>query len=79
MKKNEIPIGGIGVINGYKVMAKEYLLENTCDDCCFSLNAGYKHDCPINKCSPLKREDKKHVYFVSIEELKTFGNGNENT
>ena len=32
MKKNhEIPIGGIGVVNGYKVMAKEYKLENSCE------------------------------------------------
>ena len=33
MKKNkEIPIGGIGIINGYRVMAKEYLHINSCDE-----------------------------------------------
>lgn len=67
MKKNEIPIGGIGIINGYKVMAKEYLLENSCDDCCFGRSAGYKQVCPINKCSANKRKDGKHVYFVIVE------------
>ena len=43
MKKQykEIPIGGIGVIAGQRVIAQKYLPENTCDDCCFSLNAGY--------------------------------------
>lgn len=71
MKNNEIPIGGVGVINGYKVMAKEYLFENTCDDCCFSLRAGYKYACPYNKCSAMKREDKKHVYFVIADNTIT--------
>lgn len=70
MKKNEVPIGGVSVINGYKVMAKEYLLENTCDDCCFSLNAGYQHVCPIKKCSAKQRKDGKHVYFVIVENGK---------
>lgn len=69
MKKRnkEIPIGGIGVVNGYKVMAKEYKLENSCDDCCFGRNAGYHHACPLNKCNDKKRADKKHVYFVLAE------------
>jgi hypothetical protein len=67
MKNKEIPIGGIGVINGYKVMAKEYLLENTCDDCCFSRNNGYYHPCPIKKCSSKSRTDKKNVYFEMVE------------
>lgn len=67
MKRNEIPIEGIGVINGYKVMAKEYLFENTCDDCCFSLNAGYKSCCPFKKCTARNREDKTHVYFVFVD------------
>lgn len=68
MKKNkEIPIGEVGMINGYRVMAKEYLHENSCDDCCFSRNAGYHHECPIKKCSAKSREDKKDVYFVIAE------------
>ncbi len=66
-KKIEIPIGGIGVIEGYKVMAKKYLPENSCDDCCFSRNAGYWLDCPINRCEAKGREDKTDVYFVRIE------------
>lgn len=68
MKKDEISIGGVGVINGYKVMAKEYLLDNSCDDCCFSLNAGYKQVCPIRKCESKRRTDKKHVYFVIVNQ-----------
>lgn len=68
MKKNkEIPIGGIGIINGYRVMAKEYLHTNSCDECCFSLNSGYRFECPHNKCSNLKRTDRKHVYFTIVE------------
>lgn len=66
-KRNEIPIGGVGVINGYKVMAKEYRLENSCDDCCFSRNAGYHHACPLKKCIARLKTDKKHVYFVMAE------------
>lgn len=59
MKNKEIPIGGIGVINGYKVMAKEYLLENTCDDCCFSRNNGYYHPCPIKSAVPNRERTKR--------------------
>lgn len=71
MKKNkEIPIGGVGIINGYRVMSKEYLLINTCDDCCFGHRSGYSGDCPVKKCSALYREDKKHVYFVIAKEVK---------
>lgn len=71
MKKiKEIPVGGIGIIHGYRVMAKEYLLENSCDDCCFCRNSGYPGDCPIKKCSAPYREDKKHVYFVIAKEVK---------
>lgn len=66
-KDNEIPIGGIGVIDGMRVMAKEYLLANSCGDCCFSLNAGYNPPCPIRKCDGRRREDKKHVYFVKAD------------
>ena len=59
MKKQykEIPIGGIGVIAGQRVIAQKYLPENTCDDCCFSLNA----------CNGGSREDKTHVYFVKVQ------------
>lgn len=68
MKKlKEIPIGGIGVIDGCRVMAKEYLPENSCDDCCFSRNAGYCPDCPSNKCEAKRREDKTDVYFIRVE------------
>lgn len=67
-KSKEIPIGGIGMINGYCVMAKEYLLENSCDDCCFGLNAGYHGKCPNNKCLARNREDKKYVYFVLVKD-----------
>lgn len=71
MKKNkEIPIGGIGIINGYRVMAKEYLFKNSCDDCCFGLRSGYHGNCPIKKCSAQYREDKKHVYFVIAKEVE---------
>lgn len=66
-KNQEIPIGGIGIINGYKVMAKEYTFENSCDDCCFGHSAGYPHACPLKKCSAKSRTDKKHVYFVIAE------------
>lgn len=68
MKKNsDIPIGGIGIISGYRVMAKEYLLENTCDDCCFSKTSGYHWPCPFDKCFARTRQDKTHVYFVIAE------------
>lgn len=68
MEKNkEIPIGGIGVINGLRVMVKEYLLENSCEDCCFSRSSGYHWPCPSNKCFAKTRKDKKHVYFVINE------------
>lgn len=69
MKKNtEIPIGGIGIINGYRVMAKEYLYTDSCDECCFSLNSGYRSpSCPFNKCAAHKREDRKHVLFTIVE------------
>lgn len=69
MKKQntEIPIGGVGVIDGQRVIAQEYLPVNTCDDCCFSLNAGYNLPCPIKKCDGRRREDKKHVYFVKAQ------------
>lgn len=69
-KSKEIPIGGIGVINGYRVMAKEYLFENTCDDCCFGLRSGYHRICPIKACSANYRKDKKHVYFVIAKEAQ---------
>lgn len=67
-KSKEIPIGGIGMINGYRVMAMEFQLENNCDDCCFGLSAGYHRECPINKCFSRNREDKKHVYFVLVKD-----------
>lgn len=69
MKKqyNEIPIGGIGVIASQRVIAQKYLPKNTCDDCCFSLNAGYNLPCPFNKCNGGSREDKTHVYFVKVQ------------
>ena len=71
MKKNkEIPIGGIGMIDGYRVTAKEYLFENSCDDCCFGLRSGYHGNCPIKKCSASHRDDKKHVYFVIAKEVE---------
>lgn len=69
-KSKEIPIGDISVIHGYSVMAKEYLPENTCDDCCFSLRSGYTGNCPIKKCSLKYREDKKDVYFVIVKEVE---------
>lgn len=70
MAKNnkEIPVGGIGVINGYKVMAKEYSYKNSCDDCCFSMHSEHVRMCPINKCHTKYRKDKTHVYFVRVEE-----------
>lgn len=67
-KSKEIPIGGIGIIEGYKVMAKEYKHTDSCDACCFSKTAGYHQKCPMSKCFPDKRDDKKHVYFVISEE-----------
>ncbi|MDE7345362.1 MAG: hypothetical protein K2N48_01315 [Muribaculaceae bacterium] len=67
-KNNEIPIGGIGVIEGMRVMAKEFSFNNSCDECCFSLHADYHHPCPRKKCDAKTREDKKHVYFVKAEE-----------
>lgn len=66
-KAKEIAIGEIGVIDGQRVMAKEYLIENSCDDCCFSRNAGYNHPCPMKKCNGASRQDKKHVYFVKVD------------
>lgn len=69
MKKNvEIPIGGTGVVEGQRVMAKEYLLENSCDDCCFGRYAGYRYQCPFKKCHAKYRKDNKHVYFVRVEQ-----------
>lgn len=67
-KNNEIPIGEIGIINGVRVMAKEYLSYNTCNDCCFSLNAGYRFGCPVRKCNGMYRNDKTHVYFVEVKQ-----------
>lgn len=68
MKKNkEIPIGGVGIINGYRVTAKEYSYRDSCARCCFSVAAGYRHECPIKKCSGEYREDGKHVYFEKDE------------
>lgn len=68
--KKEIPIGGIGIINGVKVTVKEYLLSNTCNDCCFSICAGYTMRCPTKKCCADSRSDKKDVYFVEVKEEK---------
>ena len=69
MKKNvEIPIGGIGIVEGQRVMVKEYMLENSCDDCCFGMNHGYSLPCPAKKCDGKRRTDKKHVYFVRDEQ-----------
>lgn len=67
-KNKEIPVGGIGIINGYKVMAKEYSYKDSCDLCCFSKIAGYRFPCLLKKCSAKYRQDKKHVYFVRVEE-----------
>ena len=67
-KNNEIPIGGIGVINGYRVVAKEFTLVNDCEDCVFSSKQGYSLPCPMNKCTARKRSDKKHVYFVAVDD-----------
>lgn len=65
-KNDEIPIGGTGMIFGYKVTAKEYLTSTTCDDCCFGLRSGHE-ECPRRKCDARYRQDKKHVYFVLAE------------
>lgn len=68
MKKNkEIPIGGIGIIDNIRVMAKEYTYKDSCDQCCFSLNADYHFPCPEKKCSKKYRLDKRDVYFVETE------------
>ena len=67
-QKKEIPIGGVGVIDGYKVMAHEYLPSNSCDDCCFGFISGYKFPCPMNSCHARKRSDNKHVYFTIVEQ-----------
>ena len=67
-QKKEIPIGGVGVIDGYKVMAHEYMPSNSCDDCCFSFNSGYKFPCPKMSCHAHSRIDHKHVYFTIVEQ-----------
>ena len=69
-KSKEISIGSIGIIDGYRVTAKEYLFENSCDDCCFSLRSGYHGSCPFKKCSAEYREDKRSVYFVLAKEAE---------
>lgn len=66
-KSKEIPIGGIGIVESCKVMAMEYRYNDSCEMCCFSLNAGYHFPCPAKKCSGKYRQDKKDVYFVKVE------------
>ena len=66
-QKKEIPIGGTGLIDGYKVMAHEYLPSNSCDDCCFGFISVYKFPCPMKSCHARNRSDHKHVYFTIVE------------
>lgn len=67
-KAKEIPIGGVGIVAGVRVAAMEYHYMGDCGKCCFSSTAGYHLPCPLTKCAARFREDKKHVYFVKIEE-----------
>lgn len=71
-KKNEIPVGGTGVIDGRRVMAKRYADDRSyegCDRCCFSLKAGnHSGVCPTRRCAAKCRQDKTDVYFVEVKE-----------
>ena len=64
-KKKEIPIGGIGIIDGVRVMVMKSDYKIGCDLCYWQ---GKDHkSCPYNKCDGRKRDDKTHVYFVQAE------------
>lgn len=70
-KKKEIPVGGTGVIDGRRVMAKRYdddHFYDGCDRCCFGTANGYDDPCPTTKCRGKYRSDKTEVYFVEVKE-----------
>lgn len=66
-KQKEIPIGGIGIVNGVRVLVREYTYKDSCDNCCFSRAAGYKFPCQANKCFACNRKDRTNVYFVEVK------------
>lgn len=73
-RKKEIPINGVGIIDGYKVMAKKFDYRMDCSDCCV-FSGSYPFPCPNHLCHAKHRTDKTHVYFVEVKE----GIDNENT